>query len=76
MIVVDSEGPNGDGFIRQNYSFLFVRNEFLLEPSPPWWSSTSSPPRSRPLPAASSAACGSERNGGNIVRYNGDFAGS
>lgn len=29
MIVIDSDGPNGSGFTRQNYEFHFVRNEFL-----------------------------------------------
>lgn len=29
MIVIDSDGPNGSGFNRENYEFHFVRNEFL-----------------------------------------------
>ena len=29
MVVIDTDGPNGDGFNRQNYTFSFVRNEFL-----------------------------------------------
>lgn len=29
MLVIDTDGPNSNGFTRQNYEFHFVRNEFL-----------------------------------------------
>jgi hypothetical protein len=29
MLVIDTNGPNSNGFNRQNYEFHFVRNEFL-----------------------------------------------
>ena len=72
MIVIDTDGPNGDGFNRQNYTFGFVRNEFLgtiptivLDV--------------QPVKKKAGRFFGRvwvERNGGNIVRYNGDLAGS
>ncbi len=71
MVVIDSDGPNGDGFNRQNYMFSFVRNEFLgtipcivLDV--------------QPVKKHAGRFFGRvwiERNNGNIVRYNGDFQG-
>jgi hypothetical protein len=72
MIVIDSQGPNSDGFNRQNYTFLFVRNEFLgtiptmvLDVKP-----------TKANPGRFFGRVWVERNDGNIVRYNGDLAGS
>jgi hypothetical protein len=72
MIVIDSQGPNGDGFNRQNYTFAFVRNEFLgtvpcivLDVQPV-----------KKSPGRFFGRLWIERNDGNIVRYNGDLAGS
>jgi hypothetical protein len=72
MVVIDTAGPDGDGFNRQNYTFAFVRNEFLgtvpcivLDV--------------QPVKKNAGRFFGRvwiERNGGNIVRYNGDLAGS
>ncbi len=72
MIVIDSLGPNGDGFIRQNYTFLFVRNEFL-------GTIPTMVVDVKPTKASGGRFFGRiwiERNDGNIVRYNGDLAGS
>jgi hypothetical protein len=72
MIVIDSQGPNGDGFNRQNYSFLFVRNEFL-------GTIPTMVIDVKPTKQSAGRFFGRmwiERNGGNIVRYNGDLAGS
>jgi hypothetical protein len=72
MVVIDSEGANGDGFNRQNYNFAFVRNEFLgtipcivLDVQPV-----------KKSPGRFFGRVWIERNNGNIVRYNGDLAGS
>ncbi len=72
MVVIDSDGPNGDGFDRKNYNFAFVRNEFLgtipcivLDV--------------QPVKKSAGRFFGRvwiERRDGNIVRYNGDLAGS
>jgi hypothetical protein len=72
MVVIDSQGTNGDGFDRKNYTFAFVRNEFLgtipcivLDV--------------QPVKKNAGRFFGRiwiERNDGNIVRYNGDLAGS
>jgi hypothetical protein len=72
MVVIDSQGPNGDGFNRQNYNFAFVRNEFLgtipcivLDVQP-----------AKKSAGRFFGRIWIERNDGNIVRYNGDLAGS
>jgi hypothetical protein len=72
MVVIDTAGPNGDGFNRQNYKFAFVRNEFLgtiptivLDVQPV-----------KRNPGRFFGRVWIERNNGNIVRYNGDLAGS
>ncbi len=72
MIVIDTDGPNGDGFNRQNYTFGFVRNEFLgtiptivLDV--------------QPVKKKAGRFFGRvwiERNNGNIVRFDGDFNGT
>ncbi len=71
MIVIDTDGPNSDGFNRQNYTFSFVRNDFLgtiptvvfdVKPS-------------KAHPGRFFGRVWIERNNGNIVRYNGDLAG-
>ena len=71
MIVIDTDGPNSDGFNRQNYTFAYVRNDFLgtvptvvfdVEPT-------------KPKPGRFIGRIWIERNGGNIVRYSGDLAG-
>ena len=71
MILIDTEGPNSDGFNRQNYKFAYVRNDFLgtvptsvfdVEPI-------------KPRPGRFIGRIWIERNGGNIVRYSGDLAG-
>jgi hypothetical protein len=67
MIVVDSVG-----FDRQRYTFTYLRNEFLgtvptvvFDVSP-----------TKKLPGRFFGRIWVERNGGNIVRYDGDLAGS
>lgn len=72
MVVIDSDGPNNDGYDRKNYVFSFVRNEFLgtipcivLDV--------------RPIKKSAGRFFGRvwiERRDGHIVRYNGDLAGS
>lgn len=72
MIVIDTNGPNSDGFNRQNYTFSFVRNDFLgTIPTIVF--------DVQPVHEHAGRFFGRiwvERNGGNIVRYNGDLAGS
>ena len=72
MIVIDTDGPNGDGYTRANYKFAYVRNDFLgtvptvvfdVEPI-------------HPKPGRFIGRVWIEKNGGNIVRYSGDLAGS
>jgi hypothetical protein len=72
MVVIDSQGPEGDGFNRQNYNFAFVRNEFLgtipcivLDVQP-----------AKKSAGRFFGRIWIERNDGNIVGYNGDLAGS
>ena len=72
MVVIDTDGPNGDGFNRQNYTFSFVRNEFLG--TIPCIVLDVQPVKKRA--GRFFGRVWIERNGGNIVRYNGDFAGS
>lgn len=71
MILIDTNGPNSDGFNRQNYTFAYVRNDFLgtiptvvfdVQPI-------------KHSPGRFFGRIWVERNGGNIVRYNGDLAG-
>ena len=71
MIVIDTDGPNSDGFSRTNYKFSYVRNDFLgtvptvvfdVEPI-------------KPKPGRFIGRIWIERNNGNIVRYSGDLAG-
>jgi hypothetical protein len=71
LIVIDSNGPNGDGFDRAHYKFSFVRNDFL-----------GTIPTAVFDVAPAKEAAGRfkgriwiERNGGNIVRYIGDIEG-
>ncbi len=71
MILIDTSGPNGDGFNRQNYTFSYVRNDFLgTIPTVVF--------DVQPVKHTAGRFFGRiwvERNGGNIVRYNGDLAG-
>ncbi len=71
MVIIDSDGPNGDGFNRQNYNFSFVRNEFLG--TIPCIVLDVQPVKKRA--GRFFGRVWIERNNGNIVRYNGDFAG-
>jgi hypothetical protein len=66
MIVIDSAG-----FDRQHYNFTFLRNEFLG--SVPTVVFDVSPMKR--APGRFFGRIWVERNGGNIVRYNGDLAG-
>jgi hypothetical protein len=72
MILIDTQGPNSDGFIRTNYKFSYVRNEFLgTVPTQVF--------DVEPLKNQGGRFRGRiwiERNGGNIVRYSGDLEGS
>ena len=71
MVVIDSNGPNSDGFDRLHYNFYFVRNDFLgTVPTVVF--------DVEPVKRSAGRFFGRiwvERNGGNIVRYNGDLAG-
>ncbi|MBB5064668.1 hypothetical protein [Granulicella mallensis] len=71
MVVIDTNGPNGDAFDRQHYNFYFVRNDFLgTVPTVVF--------DVEPIKRSAGRFFGRvwvERNGGNIVRYNGDLAG-
>ncbi|HEY4355493.1 MAG TPA: hypothetical protein VGN16_07090 [Acidobacteriaceae bacterium] len=71
MIVIDTQGPNSDGYNRQNYKFSFVRNDFLgTIPTVVF--------DVQPVRQQEGRFFGRiwiERNNGNIVRYNGDLAG-
>ena len=72
MIVIDTAGPNGDGFNRQNYKFAYVRNDFLgTVPTLVF--------DVEPIKSTAGRFVGRiwiERNGGNIVRYSGDLQGA
>ncbi len=72
MILIDTQGPNSDGFNRQNYTFSYVRNDFLgTIPTIVF--------DVQPIHHNAGRFFGRiwvERNGGNIVRYNGDLAGT
>ncbi len=72
MILIDTQGPNSDGFNRQNYTFSYVRNDFLGT-IPTMVFDVS------PIHHNAGRFFGRiwvERNGGNIVRYSGDLAGT
>jgi len=71
MVVIDTDGPNGDGFNRENYNFSFVRNEFLG--TIPCIVLDVQPVKKRA--GRFFGRIWLERNDGNIVRYNGDLAG-
>ena len=72
MVLLDTNGPNSDGYNRQNYSFSYVRNDFLgTIPTMVF--------DVQPLHHNAGRFFGRiwiERNGGNIVRYSGDLAGT
>jgi len=73
MILIDTQGPNSDGFNRTNYKFAYVRNDFLG--TVPTQVFDVEPAKGR----QSGRFVGRiwiERNGGNIVRYSGDLTGS
>ncbi|MEO6922925.1 MAG: hypothetical protein ABI142_03805 [Bryocella sp.] len=72
MILIDTEGPNSDGFNRTNYKFAYVRNDFLGTVPTMVFDVT-------PIKTKSGRFHGRiwiERNGGNIVRYSGELQGS
>jgi len=71
MILIDTQGPNGDGFNRQNYKFAYVRNDFLG--TVPTLVFDVEPVKERA--GRFIGRIWIERNGGNIVRYSGDLAG-
>jgi hypothetical protein len=71
MILIDTDGPNGDGFNRQNYKFAYVRNDFLG--TVPTMVFDVVPVKSRA--GRFIGRIWIERNDGNIVRYSGDLAG-
>jgi hypothetical protein len=73
MILIDTAGPNSDGFLRINYTFAYVRNEFLgTVPTMVFDVIPSHPGQGGRF----QGRIWVERNGGNIVRFSGDLTGS
>jgi hypothetical protein len=73
MILIDTAGPNSDGFLRVNYTFAYVRNEFLgTVPTMVFDVIPSHPGQGGRF----QGRIWVERNGGNIVRFSGDLTGS
>jgi hypothetical protein len=73
MIVIDTQGPNSDGFNRQNYTFAYVRNDFLGTVPTQVFDVI---PTHEHQGGRFFGRIWIERNGGNIVRYSGDLTGS
>ena len=71
MILIDTQGPNSDGFNRTNYKFAYVRNDFLGTVPTMVFDVT-------PIKSGGGKFFGRiwiERNEGNIVRYSGELEG-
>jgi hypothetical protein len=73
MIVIDTQGPNSDGFNRQNYTFAYVRNDFLGTVPTQVFDVI---PTHEHQGGRFVGRIWIERNEGNIVRYSGDLTGS